>query len=66
MKIRWCWRCELEIPMLDQEEFQLCELVIGEGRKLVEEEIEKRNIQDYKWLGTIPKSHERLSGCLEV
>lgn len=24
MKIIWCWRCKIEVPMLDEEEFETC------------------------------------------
>jgi hypothetical protein len=56
----------MEIPMLDQEEFQLYKLAIWEGKKLVEEEIEKRNIVDYRWLGEIPKSYERMRYFIDM
>lgn len=23
MKVLWCWRCKMEIPMLDEEEFEI-------------------------------------------
>lgn len=50
MKTRYCWRCDIDVPMLDEEEFKLCLKAKEEGQKVVEEEIRKRNIQNYQWL----------------
>ncbi len=59
MKIRWCWRCKMDIPMLDKEEFQLCREALAEGKKIVEQEIKNRGIENYNWLGKISKVQER-------
>jgi len=31
MKVLWCWRCQMEIPMLDEEEFEKAHALYGEG-----------------------------------
>ncbi len=66
MKIRWCWRCQDEMPMLDKEEFGLCRQAMKEGRGLVESEIEKRKIKSYEWMGKLPSSYERFRYFIEM
>jgi hypothetical protein len=31
MKVLWCWRCKMEIPMLDEEEYHRVLSVRGAG-----------------------------------
>lgn len=31
MKKLWCWRCQMEIPMLDEDEYQKAYLLYGKG-----------------------------------
>lgn len=31
MKKLWCWRCKMEIPMLDEDEFQKAYLLYRKG-----------------------------------
>ncbi|MEM6806827.1 MAG: hypothetical protein AAF696_35830 [Bacteroidota bacterium] len=50
MKIKWCWRCKDWVPMLDKEEFMLCQRALREGKPLVEAEIKKRGIDSFPWL----------------
>ena len=59
MKIKWCWRCQIEIPMLDKDEFRLCREAVKGGKRFVEEQIKKRSVENYEWLGEIPKSYEK-------
>ena len=33
MKTLWCWRCKMEIPMLDEKEYQRAHLLYSEGMK---------------------------------
>jgi hypothetical protein len=33
MKVMWCWRCQVEVPMLDEEEFAAIEKLYSEGMK---------------------------------
>lgn len=33
MKKLWCWRCQMEIPMLDEDEYQKTYLLYGKGMK---------------------------------
>ena len=48
----------MEVPMLNKEEFQLCQKAKKEGKKIVEEEIKKRGLECYEWLGEFQKSQE--------
>jgi len=66
MEIKWCWRCQMKIPMLDKEEFELCREAIEKGKELVEEQIKKRSIENYKWLGEIPKPYEKLRYFIDM
>ena len=49
----------MEIPMLDDEEFELCRTAMSKGKYFVENEIKKRNIKDYEWLESLPKNQEK-------
>ncbi|WP_343634158.1 hypothetical protein [Fluviicola sp.] len=31
MKMLWCWRCQMEVPMLDDEEFKVAAKLYGEA-----------------------------------
>ena len=31
MQVLWCWRCQMDIPMLDEEEWQQVAQSLGEG-----------------------------------
>ncbi|MEO1628004.1 MAG: hypothetical protein AAFV25_22835 [Bacteroidota bacterium] len=66
MKIRWCWRCRMDIPMLNKEEFQLCQSAIAGGKKLVETEMAKRGIRDCDWLGVLPAVQERFRYFIDM
>lgn len=33
MKKLWCWRCQMDIPMLDEDEYQKAHLLYGKGMK---------------------------------
>ncbi len=33
MKILWCWRCKMEIPMLDKGEFEKAQILYSKGMK---------------------------------
>ena len=33
MKLLWCWRCRMELPMLDEEEYRIAAGLYGEGFK---------------------------------
>lgn len=33
MKKLWCWRCQMEIPMLDEDEYKKAHLLYGKGMK---------------------------------
>lgn len=35
MKIMWCWRCQMEVPMLDEDEFAIASKLYSEGFKKI-------------------------------
>lgn len=41
MEERFCWRCDTEVKMLDDNEFKLCRDAWFEGKEVVEKELEK-------------------------
>lgn len=57
--IRWCWRCQMNIPMLTDKEFKLCLEAQKQGKEFVQDEIKKRKILDYEWLNEIPNSYKK-------
>jgi len=56
----------MDIPMLDDEEFELCNQAKEKGREFVEKEINNRNTVKYEWLGEIPKSYERFRYFIDM
>lgn len=51
--------------MLDDKEFNLCRKAFVHGKSIVEEELEKRNIQNYVWLEKI-ETLEKFRYLLEM
>jgi hypothetical protein len=35
MRIMWCWRCKIEVPMLDEKEFAVVSRLYSEGMRAV-------------------------------
>ena len=56
----------METPMLDKDEFLLCQEAAKNGKRIVEEEIQKRNIQNYEWLGEVSKVQERFRYFIDM
>lgn len=56
MQVLWCWRCRMEVPMLDDEEFKIVSSLYSESfrNQLEEISIEKRfkEMLDYYYLIT--------------
>lgn len=44
MKVMWCWRCRMDIPMVDEEEWALLLEAWHDGRSVVEEERARRGL----------------------
>jgi hypothetical protein len=44
MKIMWCWRCKIEVPMLDEEEFKVIDELYWQGSSAVKEFRQKHNL----------------------
>ncbi|KAF2331659.1 hypothetical protein [Flavobacterium nitrogenifigens] len=65
MEERFWWRCNTEVKMLDDYEFKLCRDAWFEGKKVVEKELEKRNIKDFVWLDKI-ETFEQYRYLLEM
>lgn len=51
MKIQWCWRCRMEVPMLENEEARKAYQLYGVGMKNlsggIEREVRFKEILDY-------------------
>ncbi|WNG35371.1 hypothetical protein F0U61_18115 [Archangium violaceum] len=54
MKILWCWRCKMEVPMLDEDEFASAW-----------QQYEKR-LAIQKGLQPMPEEDEQLTGFIET
>ncbi|MFP2929469.1 hypothetical protein ACLESO_30580 [Pyxidicoccus sp. 3LG] len=72
MKVLWCWRCKMDIPMLDDEEFErVAELFRGDPnakpRPMDWVERHRRACEEYSRLTGFPETninavlHHRLS-----
>ncbi len=61
MKILWCWRCKMEVPMLDEAEFAIAHELYGKAIRDVkshkEKEIRFAPLLDY---------YERVTGFRET
>lgn len=44
MKIRWCWRCRSEIPILDEEEYPIVYKLYDECMKATDEFRQKHGL----------------------
>jgi hypothetical protein len=44
MKMMWCWRCKMHVPMLDEEEFVVVSNLFSQGMSATKEFREKHNI----------------------
>ncbi len=65
MEEKYCWRCDTKVKMLNDEEFNLCREAFIHGKKVVEEELLKRNIQSYIWLEKI-ETFEKFRYLIEM
>jgi hypothetical protein len=60
MKVLWCWRCGREVPMLDEEEFQL--VTSKHGPKVAGAMAERVE----RFYGPVVAEYERLTGYCET
>lgn len=44
MKVMWCWRCKMDMPMLDEEEFAIVEKLYSKGMSATKEFRLKHNL----------------------
>lgn len=56
MKILWCWRCKMEVPMLDDDEFQL---VMSLRDNRISDDIREQ-------FGPALREYERITGFHET
>lgn len=47
MKILWCWRCRMEVPMLDEEEFKKARELYSLGFKELKRPDRFKPLRDY-------------------
>ncbi|WP_291134350.1 hypothetical protein [Flavobacterium sp. UBA7663] len=65
MENKFCWRCNGEVKMLNDEEFELCRNAWFHGKQVVDSELKKRNIENYIWLEEI-ETFEQYRYLLEM
>ncbi len=70
MKVLWCWRCKMEVPMLDEEEFAVVDKLYSEAFRMTKEFRLKYNLP----LGECPiderfrpvrEAYEQITGVFE-
>jgi len=50
MEKKWCWRCQMEVPMLNEEEFAIAYKLYAEGAEIdrpLEMQIRFKSLLDY-------------------
>lgn len=57
MRLLWCWRCKMEIPMLDDDEFKHVMSLRGTG---MGEDLREREF------GPVLREYERITGLNET
>ena len=62
MKVLWCWRCKLEVPMLDEAEFAEIEPLYRDGLSHVKQYREQTGAT----LAEVPQAIRRLAPVLEA
>lgn len=65
MEEKFCWRCDMKVKMLDDDEFKLCREAWFGGKKVVEKELAKRKIENFVWLDKI-ETFEQFRYLLEM
>jgi hypothetical protein len=60
MKLLWCWRCKMEVPMLDEEEYRVVWSKTGTKGPGTRAEIEER------FYGLVLQEYERITGVHEA
>jgi hypothetical protein len=59
MKVLWCWRCQMDVPMLDEEEFECVSQLYSEGMRAKGLALSER-------FQPVLKEYERLTGFAET
>lgn len=65
MEETFCWRCDMKVKMLDDNEFKLCQEAWFRGKKIVEDELKTRQIKNYVWLDKL-ETFEQYRYLLEM
>ena len=70
MKVLWCWRCKLELPMLDEEEFSVVKKLYSEGMMASKDFRTKHNLTLGKCtvderFRPMREAYERMTGMAE-
>jgi hypothetical protein len=69
MKVMWCWRCKMELPMLDEEEFAQFEAAHRECRSLKryrERYPEDERVDLVKMFAPACASYTQMTGFVET
>lgn len=71
MKVLWCWRCKMDLPMLDEDEYEEVRTLYGQCMKATKEFREKHNVPldavDSKALfKPVCDAYERMTGVKET
>ncbi len=62
MKTLWCWRCKMEIPMLDEEEYAQISALYSEGVRATKKSRQKFDLP----LDRMPSMKERFRPMLDA
>jgi len=70
VKVMWCWRCNMEVPMLDEAEFAVVEKLYSEGITNRKEFCLKHNVSFSKcpineFFAPVQDAYERMTGMKE-
>ncbi|MCE9668785.1 hypothetical protein LY474_13255 [Myxococcus stipitatus] len=68
MKVLWCWRCQMEVPMLDEAEFERVAVLYSSApRRLQASRDQGVPVKDMKaLLAPVCDEYERLTGFRET
>jgi hypothetical protein len=70
MKVMWCWRCKMDVPMLDEEEFAIVGKLYSEGMSATQEFRLKHNLplsecSIEERFRPVRDAYERMTGIAE-
>jgi hypothetical protein len=65
MKLLWCWRCKLEVPMLDDEEFRRAVLDRTPISEFLADPTSDMGILKNQWADRMIEVYEQVTGVRE-